>query len=64
MYHILAVISSGTVTYGRIYKAQSSNNNIILHAIKKLKLDEGDATTYTGISQGAIREIAVSTCDS
>jgi cyclin-dependent kinase 8/11 len=56
-YHILGFISSGT--YGRVYKAQSRDDER-LHAIKKFKPDkEGDATTYTGISQSAIREIAV-----
>ena len=59
-YHILGFISSGT--YGRVYKAQSRDDDGRLHAIKKFKPDkEGDATTYTGISQSAIREIAVST---
>lgn len=56
-YHILGFISSGT--YGRVYKAQSRDDER-LHAIKKFKPDkEGDTTTYTGISQSAIREIAV-----
>jgi cyclin-dependent kinase 8/11 len=57
-YQILGFISSGT--YGRVYKAQSSEDGKI-HAIKKFKPDkEGDVITYTGISQSAIREIAVS----
>lgn len=57
-YHILGFISSGT--YGRVYKAQSHGDSGRLHAIKKFKPDkEGDVITYTGISQSAIREIAV-----
>ena len=61
-YQILGFISSGT--YGRVYKAQSIEDDGWLHAIKKFKPDkEGDVVTYTGISQSAIREIAVSlTC--
>jgi len=52
-------ISSGT--YGRVYKAQSVEDDGRIHAIKKFKPDkEGDVITYTGISQSAIREIAVS----
>lgn len=58
-YTILGFISSGT--YGRVYKAQSKELEPKLHAIKKFKPDkEGDVITYTGISQSAIREIAVS----
>ena len=57
-YNILGFISSGT--YGRVYKAQSLDEDGTIHAIKKFKPDkEGDVTTYTGISQSAIREIAV-----
>lgn len=57
-YNILGFISSGT--YGRVYKAQSLEDDGTIHAIKKFKPDkEGDVTTYTGISQSAIREIAV-----
>ena len=69
-YHILGFISSGT--YGRVYKAQHrdaedskgrSKSHGHIFAIKKFKPDkEGDVITYTGISQSAIREIAVSTC--
>ena len=56
-YTILGFISSGT--YGRVYKAQSKDEDK-LHAIKKFKPDkDGDIATYTGISQSAIREIAV-----
>ncbi len=59
-YSILGFISSGT--YGRVYKAQSKEADSRIHAIKKFKPDkEGDVVTYTGISQSAIREIAVST---
>ena len=58
-YAILGFISSGT--YGRVYKAQSKESDGRIHAIKKFKPDkEGDVITYTGISQSAIREIAVS----
>ncbi|KAJ3519172.1 hypothetical protein NM688_g9341 [Phlebia brevispora] len=57
-YSILGFISSGT--YGRVYKAQSKEPEPKLHAIKKFKPDkEGDVITYTGISQSAIREIAL-----
>ena len=59
-YSILGFISSGT--YGRVYKAQSKASDGRIHAIKKFKPDkEGDVVTYTGISQSAIREIAVRT---
>ncbi|KAI0071878.1 kinase-like protein [Panus rudis PR-1116 ss-1] len=57
-YNILGFISSGT--YGRVYKAQSKDSDGQIHAIKKFKPDkEGDVITYTGISQSAIREIAL-----
>ncbi|GJE87307.1 kinase-like protein [Phanerochaete sordida] len=57
-YNILGFISSGT--YGRVYKAQSRDTEGKIHAIKKFKPDkEGDVITYTGISQSAIREIAL-----
>jgi len=57
-YSILGFISSGT--YGRVYKAQSKEADGRIHAIKKFKPDkEGDVITYTGISQSAIREIAL-----
>ncbi|EMD33720.1 hypothetical protein CERSUDRAFT_117800 [Gelatoporia subvermispora B] len=56
-YTILGFISSGT--YGRVYKAESKDDRVV-HAIKKFKPDkEGDVVTYTGISQSAIREIAL-----
>ncbi|KIJ57267.1 hypothetical protein M422DRAFT_148636 [Sphaerobolus stellatus SS14] len=57
-YTILGFISSGT--YGRVYKAQSKDEECRLYAIKKFKPDkEGEVVTYTGISQSAIREIAL-----
>lgn len=59
-YTILGFISSGT--YGRVYKAQSKGeaDEGQIYAIKKFKPDkEGEVVTYTGISQSAIREIAV-----
>ncbi|KAG8738675.1 cyclin-dependent protein kinase [Ceratobasidium sp. 428] len=66
-YHILGFISSGT--YGRVYKAQAKDGfgNIVtsgpsagVYAIKKFKPDkEGEVITYTGISQSACREIAL-----
>ncbi|KZT67156.1 kinase-like protein [Daedalea quercina L-15889] len=57
-YAIQGFISSGT--YGRVYKAQSKESDGRIHAIKKFKPDkEGDVVTYTGISQSAIREIAL-----
>lgn len=66
-YNILGFISSGT--YGRVYKAQAkdvheddtTSQSLRIYAIKKFKPDkEGEVVTYTGISQSAIREIAVS----
>ena len=57
-YSIIGFISSGT--YGRVYKAQSRDAEQRIHAIKKFKPDkEGDVITFTGISQSAIREIAL-----
>ncbi|KZV88247.1 kinase-like protein [Exidia glandulosa HHB12029] len=56
-YTILGFISSGT--YGRVYKATGKDDGRA-YAIKKFKPDkEGEVTTYTGISQSAIREIAL-----
>lgn len=57
-------------TYGRVYKAQAKptspsgtstpNGSPKLYAIKKFKPDkEGEAATYTGLSQSAIREISL-----
>lgn len=63
-YSILGFISSGT--YGLVFKAQSLTPSKdggpgALYAIKKFKAEkEGEAVTYTGISQSACREIAVS----
>ena len=58
-YNFLGFISSGT--YGRVYKVKSKDeSDSRIYAIKKFKPDkEGEAATYTGISQSAIREIAV-----
>jgi cyclin-dependent kinase 8/11 len=70
-YSILGFISSGT--YGRVYKAREKDphgtigdgqfeplNDSKLFAIKKFKPEkEGEVLTYTGLSQSAIREIAV-----
>ncbi|KAL9622819.1 MAG: hypothetical protein Q9160_002938, partial [Pyrenula sp. 1 TL-2023] len=71
-YHIVGFISSGT--YGRVYKAvgkngsdttskQTSNNEQKgVYAIKKFKPDKEDTDIqYTGLSQSAIREIALCT---
>ena len=59
-YTILGFISSGT--YGRVYKAQSRDAEGRIHAIKKFKPDkEGEQVSYTGISQSAIREMALCT---
>ncbi|KAJ6514578.1 kinase-like domain-containing protein [Mycena vulgaris] len=56
-YSILGFISSGT--YGRVYKAQSTAEDAKIHAIKKFKPDKEGDVSYTGISQSAIREIAL-----
>ncbi len=64
-YSIQGFISSGT--YGRVYKARErgsgdTNSGVEpkMYAIKKFKPEkEGEVLTYTGISQSAIREIAV-----
>lgn len=64
-YSIQGFISSGT--YGRVYKARergssdsASGAEAKMYAIKKFKPEkEGEVLTYTGISQSAIREIAV-----
>ena len=59
-YKVIGFISSGT--YGRVYKALGRQGQTGEFAIKKFKPDkEGDVVTYTGISQSAIREIAVRT---
>lgn len=59
-YTFLGFISSGT--YGRVYKIQAKDgpDANCVYAAKKFKPDkEGENATYTGISQSAIREIAV-----
>ena len=66
-YDIIGFISSGT--YGRVYKARqkhpdpdSSTGTKELYAIKKFKPEkEGDNIQYTGLSQSAIREMALCT---
>lgn len=62
-YSVLGFISSGT--YGLVFKAQALTSKDggpgAFYAIKKFKAEkEGEAMTYTGISQSACREIAVS----
>jgi cyclin-dependent kinase 8/11 len=65
-YSIQGFISSGT--YGRVYKARERGSGeakdgteLKIYAIKKFKPEkEGEVLAYTGISQSAIREIAVS----
>lgn len=57
-YHIVGFISSGT--YGRVYKALGKNGKKGEFAIKKFKPDkEGELIQYTGLSQSAIREMAL-----
>lgn len=61
-YQVLGYLSSGT--YGRVYKAKevgtSNDTNSRVYAIKKFKTDRGgDAHMHRGISQSAIREIAL-----
>ena len=61
-YQVLGYLSSGT--YGRVYKAKevgaSNGPNTRVYAIKKFKTDKGgDAHMHRGISQSAIREIAL-----
>ncbi|KAK2745343.1 cyclin-dependent protein kinase [Onygenales sp. PD_40] len=59
-YHIVGFISSGT--YGRVYKAVGKNGKKGDFAIKKFKPDkEGEIVQYTGLSQSAIREMALCT---
>lgn len=71
-YEIVGFISSGT--YGRVYKAVSKRNGpavkpakhpsgrtIEAFAIKKFKPDKEGELQYTGISQSAIREMALCT---
>lgn len=56
-YRIIGFISSGT--YGRVYKAVGRNGQIGDFAIKKFKPDKEGEVQYTGISQSAIREMAL-----
>ncbi|KAJ1326206.1 cyclin-dependent kinase 8/11 [Microdochium nivale] len=57
-YKVIGFISSGT--YGRVYKAVSRAGHPGEFAIKKFKPDkEGEQVQYTGISQSAIREMAL-----
>ncbi|KAL9101826.1 MAG: hypothetical protein Q9163_002951 [Psora crenata] len=57
-YKVVGFISSGT--YGRVYKAVGQNGRTGEFAIKKFKPDkEGETIQYTGISQSAIREMAL-----
>ena len=57
-YKVIGFISSGT--YGRVYKAHGRQGQTGEFAIKKFKPDkEGEQVTYTGISQSAIREMAL-----
>ena len=57
-YKVVGFISSGT--YGRVYKALGRQGQTGEFAIKKFKPDkEGEQIAYTGISQSAIREMAL-----
>ncbi|KXX75940.1 Serine/threonine-protein kinase SSN3 [Madurella mycetomatis] len=57
-YKVVGFISSGT--YGRVYKALGRHGQAGEFAIKKFKPDkEGEQVTYTGISQSAVREMAL-----
>ncbi|KAI1394439.1 Pkinase-domain-containing protein [Hypoxylon trugodes] len=57
-YKVIGFISSGT--YGRVYKAISRHNQPGEFAIKKFKPDkEGEQIQYSGISQSAVREMAL-----
>ncbi|KAL2193125.1 kinase-like domain-containing protein [Corynascus similis CBS 632.67] len=57
-YKVIGFISSGT--YGRVYKALGRHGQPGEFAIKKFKPDkEGEQASYTGISQSAIREMAL-----
>jgi cyclin-dependent kinase 8/11 len=58
-YKIVGFISSGT--YGRVYKAEGKNGRTGEFAIKKFKPDKEGEVQYTGISQSAIREMALCT---
>jgi len=57
-YKVIGFISSGT--YGRVYKAVGRHGQTGEFAIKKFKPDkEGEQIQYTGISQSALREMAL-----
>lgn len=57
-YKVIGFISSGT--YGRVYKAVGRHGQKGEFAIKKFKPDkEGEQVQYTGISQSAVREMAL-----
>ncbi|KAB5525540.1 kinase-like domain-containing protein [Coniochaeta sp. 2T2.1] len=57
-YKVVGFISSGT--YGRVYKALGRQGQPGEFAIKKFKPDkEGEQIAYTGISQSAVREMAL-----
>lgn len=57
-YKVIGFISSGT--YGRVYKAVGRHGQPGEFAIKKFKPDkEGEQVQYTGISQSAVREMAL-----
>ncbi|KAF2844919.1 cyclin-dependent protein kinase-like protein Ssn3 [Plenodomus tracheiphilus IPT5] len=58
-YKIVGFISSGT--YGRVYKAEGRNGRAGEFAIKKFKPDKEGELQYSGISQSAIREMALCT---
>ena len=57
-YKVIGFISSGT--YGRVYKALGRQGQAGEFAIKKFKPDkEGEQVQYSGISQSAVREMAL-----
>lgn len=57
-YKVVGFISSGT--YGRVYKALGRHGQPGEFAIKKFKPDkEGEQVQYSGISQSAVREMAL-----
>ena len=57
-YKVIGFISSGT--YGRVYKAKGKQGQAGEFAIKKFKPDkEGEQVQYSGISQSAVREMAL-----
>ncbi|KAK0515500.1 hypothetical protein JMJ35_001534 [Cladonia borealis] len=57
-YEVVGFISSGT--YGKVYKAVGVKGQSGEFAIKKFKPDkEGETIQYTGISQSAVREMAL-----